>query len=225
MAHDADPKVIAELVPQVPTIGCSGTFLCTMSDDSDNDDRLKPRTAQEAAQRVVAILALIGKAHDPERSAAWRQKHGVDQLLSRAEEAFIKDPAPAEMARIAFSWRAEAMVSLIWALGGIAEMPSFDRQFNLFDVEMVRAALKDPHQFIADAQLRSDDEISTMEHFLYHQHWRVRDAQLGGHGQYEPNPGDPPIEELHPGIVQERRYGMSWLVGWGRDWDSVPLDT
>ncbi len=57
-----------------------------------------------------------------------------------------------------------------------------------------------------------------MEQHLYHQHWRVRDAQLFG----KPMP-----PELDPGIVYERRYGLSWLVGWGEgdDWDEVPTDT
>jgi hypothetical protein len=65
-----------------------------------------------------------------------------------------------------------------------------------------------------------------MESNLYHQHWRVRDAELVGIGKFlEPQPGDPPIEELNPGIVHERRYGLSWLVGWGEDWDNVPTDT
>jgi hypothetical protein len=55
---------------------------------------------------------------------------------------------------------------------------------------------------------------------------RVRDAQFVGIGKYlQPQPGDPPIDELNPGIVYERRYGLSWLVGWGDDWDNVPTDT
>jgi len=65
-----------------------------------------------------------------------------------------------------------------------------------------------------------------MESGLYHQHWRVRDAELVGIGQFlEPRPDDPPIEDLDPSIVYERRYALSWLVGWGEDWDNVPTDT
>lgn len=118
------------------------------------------------------------------------------------------------------------MVSLLWALNAVSEMPPLDEQFDVFDVDMVRKALKDPLSFVSTARLRNTQEISEMEAHLYHQHWRVRDAELVGVGKYiEPQPDEPPIEDLHPGVVYERRYGLSWLVGWGDDWDNVPTDT
>ena len=69
-------------------------------------------------------------------------------------------------------------------------------------------------QFVANAELRPRDEICDAKAFLYHQHWRVRDAQLF----LRPMP-----DELHPGIVYERRYAASGIVGWGRQdgWDVV----
>jgi hypothetical protein len=106
------------------------------------------------------------------------KKHQLQQFLSAAEVAFVDEKTPSEESRVAFSWRAEAMVSLLWALNGLPEMPPLMMQFEVFGVEMVKSALKDPH-----------------------------------------------IEELNHGIVYERRYGLSWLVGWGEDWDNVPTDT
>jgi hypothetical protein len=32
-------------------------------------------------------------------------------------------------------------------------------------------------------------------------------------------------KEINPGVVYERRYGLSWVIGWGEDWDEVPTDT
>jgi hypothetical protein len=189
-------------------------------------DNLKPRSAKQTAQRVLALLVAIGKVHDQEQSAAWLKKHNLQQFLSPAEAALVQAKRLSEESRLHFSWRAEAMVSLLWALQALPEMPPLDEQFNLFEVDAVRLALKDPPAFVSHARLRDPQEISDMESNLYHQHWRVRDAELGGGGDsLEQHPGDPPIEELNPAIVYERRYGLSWLVGWGKDWDNVPTDT
>jgi hypothetical protein len=194
--------------------------------ESEAKDELTPKSAEQTAQRVLAILVAVAKVHDPERCVAWMEKHNLQQFLSPAEKAFVEEDTPSEESRVAFSWRAEAMVSLLWALNGLPEMPPLDEQCEAFGIEMVKSALKDPHAFISHARLRNAQEISDMESNLYHQHWRVRDAELVGIGKLlEPQPGDPPIEELNPGIVYERRYGLSWLVGWGEDWDNVPTDT
>jgi hypothetical protein len=174
----------------------------------------------------LALLVAVAKVHDPERCVAWMKKHNLQQFLSPAEAAFVQEETPPEESRVAFSWRAEAMVSLLWALKALSEMPPLNEQFDVFEVEMVRAALKEPLVFVSNARLRDAQEIRDMESNLYHQHWRVRDAELVGIGKFlEPRPGDPPIEELNPGIVYERRYGLSWLVGWGEDWDNIPTDT
>ena len=198
----------------------------TMAEPEPSDDQ-KPKSAEQTAQRVLALLVVVGKVHDPDRCVAWMKKHDLQQFLSPAEIAFVEEQSPSEESRVAFSWRAEAMVSLLWALEALPEMPRLNEQFNVFEIEAVRAALNDPVAFISNAGLRDAQEISDMESNLYHQHWRVRDRELGLNiGKVlEPQPGEPPIEELNPGIVYERRYGLSWLIGWGEDWDNVPTDT
>lgn len=195
--------------------------------DPEPSEDPKPKSAEQTAQRVLALLVVVGKVHDPERSVGWMKKHNLQRFLSPAEAAFVEEARPPEESRIAFSWRAEAIVSLLWALNVLPDMPTFNEQFAIFDVEMVRAALNDPLTFVSQARLRDAQEISDMESNLYHQHWRVRDRDLGLNvgKTLEPHPGDPPIEELNSGIVYERRYGLSWLVGWGEDWDNVSTDT
>lgn len=184
------------------------------------------RSAQEVAQRVLALLTVTGKVHDPDQAAAWMTKHGLERYLSPAETEFVEQQSPSQQSRINFSWRAEAVVSLLWALRGLPEMPPFGVPFDIFGVEMVKAAFKDPQAFLAQARLRSEEEIEVMESHLYHQHWRVRDRDLGFNvgKTLAPEPGETPIEELNSGIVQERRYGLTWLVN-SAEWDDVPLDT
>ena len=196
-----------------------------MSESQPTND-LTPRTSEEAAQRLLALLTVILKVHDPVRCVAWMKKQNLEHLLSPAELAFVQNETPSEESRVAFSWRAEAMVPLLWALNGLAEMPPLNEQCQVSEFEMVKAALRDPQAFLSRARLRSPEQLSDMEANLYHQHWRVRDAEQMSVGKFlEPRPGDPPIEELNHGIVYERRYALSWLVGWGEQWDNVPTDT
>jgi hypothetical protein len=194
--------------------------------EPEGKDELTPRSAQQAAQRVLALLIAVGKVHDPKGCVAWMKRHKLQKYLSPAEIAFVNKKTPSEKSRVSFSWRAEAMVSLLWALKGLRKMPPMDEQFDVFGVAMVLSALNDPQAFVSQARLRSAKQIRDMESDLHHQHWRVRDAELFGIGRfYEPQPDDPPIEKLDHAIVYQRRYGLSWLVGWGEDWDQVPTDT
>lgn len=185
---------------------------------------LKPRTAEQAAQRIVAIIAIVVKVHEPETSEAWIKKHNLKKFLSPAELAFIENKSPTQKARASYSWRTECLAPLLWSLNKIQAMPPLNQQFSAFKEAAIQEAWKDPHAFIANAKLRPIKEINEMEAKLYHQHWRVRDAQLGGTGSAGQKE-EPPISELNPEIVYERRYGISWLAGWGDDWDNVPTDT
>ncbi len=185
-------------------------------DPDEVDDEIVPRTAEEAAERLLAILAVVGRAHQPEDARKWWESHGIENYLSPCETSFVNNPSPTDSEMAAFSWRAEGAVSIVWALGGLSAMPPPNRQFDLFQVEMVRDAMSSPSKFLATAQLRPEQEIEELESDIYHQHWRVRDAQLF---QKEMPP------ELDPEIVYERRYALSWLVGWGSCWDDVPTDT
>ena len=52
----------------------------------------------------------------------------------------------------------------------------------------------------------------------------MRDRDHGFNND-EPGVDDPDIKSLNSGLVYERRYAMSWIVGHGDSWDDVPTDT
>lgn len=182
------------------------------------------RSAEDVAKRVLGLLAVSVRPHKPEEIMNWYRESRIERYLSRAELEFMNNAAPDEHSLIQFSWRAEAMVSLLWSLRGFQEMPPLTAPCNIFQSDLTHHAIQSPQAFIASASLREKEEIASMEAYLYHQHWRVRDRDLGFNND-EPGPSDPPIDELMTGLVQERRYGMSWIAGYGDDWDHVPLDT
>lgn len=180
------------------------------------EGELTPRSAEEVAQRLLALLVVSGRIHNPEDSRKWMEDNELAPLLSPKEAAYMRDPSPPKQDHINFSWRSEAAVPLVWALKMIDAMPPLDQQFDLLSVKAVRETVSDPGWLLADPCIRPRDQITEQEHVLLESHWRVRDARLFG----KPTPNG-----LHPGIVKERRQGMSWIAGWGSDWDNVPLDT
>lgn len=195
-----------------------------MDELQDVDAEVVPRTAQEVAERALAIIATIGKVHFPEPNAKWVADENISRFLTPTEAQFIGSAEPSDQERIDYSWKAEALASLIWSLHGLEHMPPFDEQFSPFDNDLVLCAIRNTETFLNDARIRTGEEVDAMEAFLYHQHWRVRDHEFG-FGMDKPGADDPDISELHPGIVYERRYGMSWVAGFGESWDDVPTDT
>lgn len=185
---------------------------------SEGDSGLVPRSSTDVAKRLLAIIAVVDRTHEqpPEEATAWVSANGIDAFFSPTERAYFFSAEPAQDEMVAFSWRAEAAVSLIWALGELDEFPALNEQFAIYETTLIKKAIADPKVFIQSARLREIEKIQEKEQHLHHQHWRVRDAQLFRREM---------PTELNPGIVYERRYGLSWLVGWGENWDDVPTDT
>ena len=185
---------------------------------TSEESELVHRPAQEVAKRVLALIAVVDKAQNQstDELTRWVSKHKIAEYFSPKEADFFKRSAPSQDEVANQSWRAEALVPLVWALGLIDELPPLNIQISWANIPALNLICKDPEAFIKRASLRPKKDLDRAEEDLYHQHWRVRDAQL--HRKQMP-------EELDPGIVYERRYASSWLVGWGDDWDNVATDT
>ncbi|RBP43945.1 uncharacterized protein DUF4272 [Roseimicrobium gellanilyticum] len=193
----------------------------------DESVKLTERSALEIAERSLVLVAIVAHTQQQTWVADWTRRFGIHDSFSDAERGFFSDSTPDQQAIVNFSWRAEALVSLIWSLGGLEQMPLLSEQCWILDTDFIAAAMKDPNEFRLCAEKRPSEEIQAMEGFLYHQHWRVRDRQLGLNvGAGRPlDPGELPVDALNPSVVYERRYGLSWVAGWGDDWDDVPTDT
>jgi len=185
---------------------------------SDESTDLTPRSAAEVARRCIALLAVIERAYAKDDSylRSWPEHFDLSSLLSAEEKAFYDSPNPSRDDIIKFSWRAEALVPLLWALQLIPDLPPLNEKVDLSTYIAIQHANADPERFIASASLRPAEELEETEADLFDNHWRVRDARLFR----RPCPPD-----LDPDIVYERRYGMSWVLGWGETWDDVPTDT
>ena len=197
--------------------------LLNPSDDEEDEEEEQrvPRTAEQVAQRLLALVAVVWRANASEEIAqegiAWAKAQGITAFLSPAEHSFIfHEQRPPQADVVNLGWRAEAMVPMIWALGGLAAMPPSNERSTSWSNPMLRQAMKSPADFIAGATLRPAVEVEAEESRLHDEHWHVRDAQL----RRQPVPSG-----LEAGIVIERRYALSWMVGYGDNWDDVPTDT
>ena len=194
--------------------------------DGENIE-LTERSALEIAERSLALIAIIARTQQQEWVGDWSRRFGIYDYLSEEERRFFDETSPSQQSIVNFSWSVEALASLVWALGGLQQMPPLSEQFWVLDIDFIEAAMKSPNAFRLSATKRSSEEIQEMEGFLYHQHWRVRDKQLGFNvgASIPPESGEIPVDDLNSSVVYERRYGMSWVVGCGKDWDNVPTDT
>ena len=184
----------------------------------DEELDLKIREPREVANRILALFAVIGKVNQADNTdfKSWFENNSIRTYLSKEETEFMDSSNIDEQTLISNSWRSEALVSLLWGAKIIEQMPSLNQEFDVFSINELSELINNPVEFQNNIDLRPDQELNKMESELFNQHWRVRDAQLF-------NKEMP--AELNPSIVYERRYGMSWLVGWGVDWDNVPTDT
>lgn len=201
--------------------------LDVMQDTEDKDIELVERSSLEIAERCLALIAVVARSKEQPWINDWVERFQIISYLSTAERDFYLSTEPDSQSVVNFSWRAEALVSLVWSLNGIADMPPLSDQYWILEDDFIAAAMKNPNSFRLSAAKRPSEEINKMEGFLYHQHWRVRDKQLGfNNGAKIPlEPGELPIDDLNPSVVYERRYGMTWVTGEGENWDEVPTDT
>jgi hypothetical protein len=197
-------------------------FLCLLIGifalETEKDSEMNLKSAEEVAKRILSLIAVTERVYEqpPETIRKWVDHFKISQYFTPEENYFFFSETITEDQKAFFSWKAEAMVPLIWALNGCEKLLPLNEKVDLSKYKMIHNALDNPELFIQSAKLRDKQEIIDAESDLYHQHWRVRDADLFD----KPMP-----KELNPGIVYERRYGASWLVGWGDDWDNVPTDT
>jgi len=195
--------------------------IALMNEPEEAPDELgdETRTADEIARRALTLAAVVSCAYGNPRPPVikWLRKEKLWKETTPAERQFLLKGASAKT-KTAFTWKVEALVPLLWAIGKAGKMPGLGRQC---DIDSFKSAVAwPPHptrEYISSSRLRKEAEISKEYEKVYRAHWRVRDAQLAG---------KPVPKGLEPEVVQERHYGFNWLTGYMRQpWDEITTDT
>lgn len=199
----------------------------------------KPPSSDEVARRAMALGALwlrsqleVETVLEESRSWAqaeaertvfvgWLRASGVYGELTLEELPIVEAPVGAlsHDATVDSSWRVEAVVPLLWALGWLEEMPPFDEEVHAEDLmEMLplspECGGEECREFLADSSLVAMDDIRRQREVAELWHHRASTATFE-------------CEEDRQrlfSIAFERLYALNWLSGMGRCWDETPVD-
>jgi len=162
---------------------------------------------QDAARRLLVLRALIPYAHGQPPKQVWAEifpnwskeeqenffqhfkklgqdiashlrKAGVWDYLSPKEDRFFHcyPQDMQDLEKINMVWRLESAIVLLWALTLCPEFPPFDKQAESNVLKNI--ALSDGANLVANARLRSLQELEEKRSRAELWHWRSRTRQL-----------------------------------------------
>lgn len=183
------------------------------------DEAVSPRPVEDICYRALSLLPIAGRGCglEPEAEAEMIERHDLQKHFTPAEQAYIKDPSPADQTRVQFCWRFESAWALLWALGYIEE--GLAPPSDVCDVQRAYELAYDRPgaAFVKDARPLPFPDLLDQADLAYRSHWAVRQLWLTGQGV---------PEQVNPSIVYERYYALTWLTeGAGAAWDDVETDT
>ena len=192
-----------------------------MTYTSDDEVPEEIRDPEQIAKRALALFAVVRLAMGAPRdqTLAWLREHALWDALSPAELDFISTATPTRQQVINASWRAEALLVLIWALRLVETMPALNEPYDTNDLKGLLPPYTSQNvgEFVATAVRLPDDALLEYADDVLNSHWEARDASIRG---------KPVPENLHIGIIQERHHAINWVTGYGNlPWDEVTTDT
>jgi hypothetical protein len=175
----------------------------------------RPTASDAAARTLILHMVVLHALTSPPRDmlaqmmGGWSQKDRdefADEAKKRAEEAWERlgsvraqmSPQEREFAgstmltmtqqqQVDGMWRMESLQVLIWALGRLPKLPSFDTQAD--EGTLRSYAPEGAEAFLKEARLRPAEEIDRMRDAAELWHWRSRTRQLVEMGdQLKPTP-------------------------------------
>ncbi len=179
------------------------------------------REAREVAERCLALLlvALRGDSAGAGEPIPTEELKELRPLgfahLTPEEQDYLNHPNSEPEAHVAFSWRYESLLALLWSVG-LQELPP---PSEICDASTVVGMMLDSEedQLLTRAHLRAPSILLDTLDLTFCQLWLVRQAQLDN---------NKPPEDIDLGIVYERHYALSWLTRLEPcEWDDICTPT
>jgi hypothetical protein len=148
----------------------------------------------------------------------WAETYEVTRSLSTAERRLHSKPLGSWEHGEIFEtfWRVEALKSLLWALGHLAEMPTYFEVGNPNEVYSLVPANKQTQDFLARSELRALDVIANERHKAQFLNWRTRTEVFRLQGMI------PPMGDSFDAVVRRALDGIQ-NQGIDVDHDGVDL--
>ena len=179
------------------------------------------RSAREAGQRTIVLLAVAAIAADVDRSSvlSWLKSEGLWTATSARERRLLEHGPNDERERIRASWLVECAVLLGWALHLLDDLglPTGQHAPRII-LEHVPGPGQPTAAFLDALELRPVAVILDMADVLYRAHWATRYADRDACVRSGPLDGD---------VAMEWHRAVNWLTRYGDedDWDLVATDT
>ena len=179
------------------------------------------RAGDEVAARLLVVACTTALAADRSGQAeivAWLKAEDLWAVASPLEAAFLRAETVGPQADRDFSWGAEHVFVLAWALGLTDAALDPVRQAACGDVlNRIPAPGESTLDFRRTATLRSAKALTRAAEAMADAHASCRRARL--HQQ-------PALHGYDIEVAQERHRALNWLAGHeGADWDHVTTDT
>jgi hypothetical protein len=179
------------------------------------------RSAAEVAGRLVILASTCFVAQERTGQgvvATWLKAQGIWSAVSPSERRFLEAQSASAEDEIAFSWNAEAVYFLGWALGLATVLePPTDQASTGSILDRLPAPGESIANFLRDSALRPAIEIANAVEALHDAHASCRAAV---------HSGVPERHSYNPEVCQERHRAGNWLICYeDADWDDVATDT
>jgi len=111
---------------------------------------------------------------------SWLERYSVSAFLSPKEEDLLRKSVGSWSLQelVNSGWRAECLGVVLWALGEILNMPSYDTQFSAPDLLQRLPMARQPDEFVGRAKLRSSTDISKARDLAELWNWRARTTRV-----------------------------------------------
>jgi hypothetical protein len=186
----------------------------------EEESEVKIRTAQEIAERILALVYLAYFSEVPDErdnvidflktNSLWDKVSPDEKVLFQKEELTDQETAN-------ISWRSEGVWLLLWTINKVDKLELPTEQVEIPEiVSRLPKFLTDPSEFVKTAFVRPTTEILDALDLIYRLHWATRNANLNN----QPMPAS-----LDLNMIMERHYAINWVTIYADEWDKVSTDT
>jgi len=186
----------------------------------EEESEVKIRTAQEIAERILALvyLAYVSEVPDEKENVIdFLKTNSLWDKVSPDEKELFQKGELTDQETANISWRSEGVWLLLWTINKVDKLELPTEQVEIPEiVSKLPEFLTDPTEFIKNANVRPITEILDQSDLIYRLHWATRNADLNN----QPMPAN-----LDLSIITERHYAINWVTFYADEWDEISTDT
>ena len=185
----------------------------------EGDEESSLRSGQDLALRALVLWSILAKFDGDMGAAQLIEDAHLSKCVTASEAQFLGTSKPSDEELRKFSWRSEALWTILWSLGVVSDLDLPGKpcdQHELAKTMTTLIAQDRGKSFVATAKARYENEILDKKDLFYRLNWSITNDKLK-----KENPG-----AANPDVILERHYALNWITKYrNQDWDDVSTDT